>query len=94
MTKNSRRTFLKSLTAAATSIAIPSSVYGKLSNISETIKLGIITDTHIGFVDDAEERFGVFMRNMDKFGPDGLLQLGDFAHPIKKFQKISYTHFC
>ncbi|MDG2389310.1 MAG: metallophosphoesterase [Planctomycetaceae bacterium] len=91
MNKNSRRTFLKSLATAATSIALPSSVYGKLSTISESIKLGIITDTHIGFVDDAEERFSVFMRDMDKFGPDALLQLGDFAHPIKKFQKIADT---
>lgn len=72
-------------------MALPSSVFGERRAISESITLGIIADTHIGFVDDAESRFGVFMRDMAEVSPDALLQLGDFAYPDKRFQKITDT---
>lgn len=87
--KHHRRSFLKSTTTAIASVALPSSVFGGLGSLTEAIKIGIIADPHIGFVDDAEERFGVFMRDMEVTSPDGLLQLGDFAYPNQRFQKFA-----
>lgn len=86
-----RRSFLKSCTTAVTSVALPASVFGKTGGNSNSITLGIIADTHIGFVDDAEERFAAFMQRMSAVAPDGLIQLGDFAFPNKKFQRIADT---
>jgi len=85
----SRRTLLKSLALSATSIAIPSSAHGRIQTIDSTIKLGIIADTHIGFVDDAGSRFDAFLKEMAGFQPDGLIQLGDFAYPNAKLQPFA-----
>lgn len=72
-----------------TTLALPSSVMGQLGKLSGAIKLGIIADTHIGFVDDAEDRFGMIMREMELLSPDGLVQLGDFVYPDKRYQRIA-----
>lgn len=89
MRNEHRRAVLKSLVAAGASITLPSSVDGKLRMIEEPITLGIVADTHIGFVDDAPGRFEAFTRAMKEFSPDAVMQLGDFAFPNKKYQAFA-----
>ena len=84
-----RRSFLASTGAAITSIALSSKVDGRFDTLSGSIKLGLMADTHIGFVDDANERFDAIMRQMEVFAPDGLIQLGDFAYPNEKHQEVA-----
>lgn len=90
-TKQSRRTHLTCLATATTSLAFPQWAFGESGNKTEPIKLGIIADTHIGFVDDATHRFDLFMKDMAKQKPDGMIQLGDFAYPNGKHQAIVDT---
>lgn len=68
-------------------ITLSPSLQAQIKKLPRSIKLGVITDTHIGFVSDAEKRLMAFLREMKKVRPDGLIQMGDFAHPNKKHQK-------
>lgn len=84
-----RRAFLTTTGAVITSIGFCSRSHGRFDGLTATIKLGVMADTHIGFVDDAVQRFDSIMRQMNVFAPDGLVQLGDFAYPNEKHQKIA-----
>lgn len=59
-----------------------------LSNLSKPIRLGMIADLHLDLIPDAEARLDLFLKEMSKSKPDGLIQLGDFAFAKKTNQKI------
>ncbi len=84
----SRRSALKTIGMASAAFVLPAAVQAKLKKLPKSIKLGIITDTHIGFVKDAPERLDVFLDSMKAVKPDVLVQMGDFANPNEKHQPI------
>jgi len=84
--QTTRRSVIKTLVFTTASFAIPSSLQAKVSKLNKVIKLGIITDVHIGFVPKSEQRLSRFLEEMKKVKPDALIQMGDFAYPNKKHQ--------
>lgn len=81
-----RRTALKTLAFTCGSLALPAIAQDSIRKLGKTIKLGVITDTHIGLLPKAEDRLHAFLTEMNKEKPNALLQLGDFAFPNKKNQ--------
>ena len=85
----SRRDFLCTTGAAATSIILPRQVMGSLGKIKTPIKLGIIADLHQDVMHDGPARLQAFLDAMQKEQPDALVQLGDFAYPTKKNEAVT-----
>lgn len=85
--QQNRRTAIATILGAGASIALPPVLRARVKALDSTVKFGVITDTHIGFVPKAEERLSAFLREMRMVGPDGLIQMGDFAHPNEKNQE-------
>jgi predicted phosphodiesterase len=83
---SSRRTFIKSVAAAATFLG-PSSL-GLGSNDDRPVKLGLIADLHQDLIHDARERLESFIYESKEQSVDAVIQLGDFATPIPKNQHI------
>lgn len=85
--KHTRRNALKTIIYSGTGIALSTTLQARLKKLPRSIKLGVITDTHIGFVPKAEDRLTAFLNEMQKIKPDGLIQMGDFAYPNQANQK-------
>ena len=85
----SRRDFLCTTGAAATSIILPRQVMGSLGKIKTPIKLGMIADLHQDVMHDGPARLQVFLDAMQEEQPDALVQLGDFAYPTKKNEAVT-----
>ena len=84
MSEISRRAVIKTLAFTSASLAIPASAKNNISKLSKHVKFGVIADSHIGFVKNAETRLDSFLAEMKKEKPNALIQLGDFAHPNEK----------
>jgi 3',5'-cyclic-AMP phosphodiesterase len=85
----SRRDFLCTTSAAATSIMLPRQVMGSLGKIKTPIKLGMIADLHQDVMHDGPARLKAFLDAMQEEQPDALVQLGDFAYPTKKNEAVT-----
>ena len=81
---SSRRDFLLTTGAVATSIILPRQAMAALAKIKKPIKLGMIADLHQDVMHDGPARLKVFLDAMKEEKPDALVQLGDFAYPTKK----------
>jgi len=81
---SSRRDFLSTTAAVATSIILPRQAMAALAKIKKPIKLGMIADLHQDVMHDGPARLKVFLDAMKQEKPDALVQLGDFAYPTKK----------
>lgn len=86
--KPSRRTVLKSICFSAAALSVPTPVSGSVRIPGSKIRLGLIADVHIGFVDDAQGRLELFLDQMAQLNPDGVMQLGDFAYPNAEHQPL------
>ncbi|MGB0991217.1 MAG: metallophosphoesterase family protein [Akkermansiaceae bacterium] len=92
MKSYTRRSALKKLTllgAGSTVFSLPINLGAAVKKPNKPIKLGVITDTHIGFVPKAETRLTAFLKEMKTVKPDALAQLGDFAFPDAAHQKYA-----
>jgi len=87
--RSSRRTFLCSTGAVATSIILPRQVMACLERIKKPIKLGMIADLHQDVMHDGPARLQAFLDAMKEEKPDALVQLGDFAYPTKKNEPVA-----
>ena len=85
----SRRDFLCTTSAAASSIMLPQQVMGSLGKIKTPIKLGMIADLHQDVMHDGPARLQAFLDAMQEEQPDALVQLGDFAYPTKKNEAVT-----
>ncbi len=81
-----RRAAIKTMALTCTSLALPITARASVGNLAGKVTLGVIADTHIGFVDDAPQRLKDFLKAMEEQEPDALLQLGDFAFSNDKLQ--------
>lgn len=82
----SRRRALKLAALGAASYTIPMRLGAAVNGLEQPVKLGVISDVHIGFVPKAPDRLTAFLEAMKTEKPDALLQLGDFAHATKENQ--------
>ncbi len=85
--KCSRRNAIKTMALIGSGLLLPKTLAASIRQLPRSLKFGVITDTHIGFVDDAEARLDVFLRDMKTLKPTGLIQMGDFAYPNDKHQQ-------
>ncbi|MDB4466863.1 metallophosphoesterase [Mariniblastus sp.] len=86
---SSRRDFFGTTAAVATSIILPQRVMACLERVKKPIKLGMIADLHQDVMHDGPARLQAFLDAMKEENPDALIQLGDFAYPIKKNEVVS-----
>ncbi|HIG85342.1 MAG TPA: hypothetical protein EYG40_03025 [Verrucomicrobia bacterium] len=86
---SSRRDFFRATGVATTSIILPRQVMARLGRIKKPIKLGMIADLHQDVMHDGPARLKAFLDAMKEEKPDALLQLGDFAYPIKKNEAVT-----
>ncbi len=86
---SSRRDFFGTTAAVATSIILPRRVIACLERVKKPIKLGMIADLHQDVMHDGPGRLQAFLEAMKEENPDALIQLGDFAYPIKKNEVVS-----
>ena len=86
---SSRRDFLRTTGAVATSIILPCHVMGSLATIEKPVKLGMIADLHQDVMHDGPARLQAFLDAMQEEQPDALLQLGDFAYPTKNNEAVT-----
>jgi 3',5'-cyclic-AMP phosphodiesterase len=86
MKTTTRRQSLKLAALSAASFTLPSRLNGATKPLDQALKLGVITDIHIGYVPKASDRLATFLEAMKSEKPDALLQLGDFAFPRKENQ--------
>ncbi|MGJ7033728.1 metallophosphoesterase [Niabella hirudinis] len=82
----SRRQFVKVAASAGLALSIPAALSAAMRK--ETIKIGIITDLHQDLIPTGYERLSAFLADMKKINPDALLQMGDFAYPGDKNEKV------
>ena len=68
-------------------LILPSRLSSAILELPQSLKFGIITDIHIGFIKDAPKRFAAFEKAMSTLRPDAVIQMGDFAYPNKENQK-------
>ncbi len=85
----SRRDFLRTTGVVATSIILPRQVMACRGRIKKPIELGMIADLHQDIMHDGPARLKAFLDAMKEEKPDALLQLGDFAFPIKKNEAVT-----
>jgi Icc protein len=85
----SRRGFIKTAAVAAGSLALPALGKTRGAILDKPIKIGLITDLHQDIMHDGPERMAAFAKAMETFRPDATLQLGDFAVPSSKNQKVA-----
>lgn len=81
-----RRNTLQFLSYSAASLAIPSLAAGHVVGGQKPVKLGLITDIHIGLSPNADQRLKAFVKAMKAESLDAIVQLGDFAFPNAKHQ--------
>lgn len=81
-----RRKILKQLSLGTTALAIPFKLSAAVSKPAKAVKLGVITDLHLGFVEGASVRLTAFLDAMKTEKLDALLQLGDFLHSKPEYQ--------
>jgi Icc protein len=84
-----RRDFFRATGVVATSIILPRQVMAALAKIKNPIKLGMIADLHQDVMHDGPARLKAFLDAMKEQKPDALIQLGDFAYPIKNNEAVS-----
>ena len=88
---SSRRDFLSTTAAGATSIILPRQAMAALAKIKKPIKLGMIADLHQDVMHDGLQRLESFISAMKMEKPDAIIQMGDFAYPNKKNEKVTRT---
>ena len=86
-----RRQSLKSTFCAAVGWSLSPQIASAIQKLPRSLKFGIITDVHIGFIKDAPSRFAAFEKAMRTLRPDGVIQMGDFAYPQERHQKYVDT---
>ena len=84
----SRRRFLKVTTASSIALAIPKVLMSQSGDNDKVVKIGLIADLHQDIMHDGKERLSAFLRSMEQFGPDAIMQLGDFAYPGDKNKEV------
>lgn len=85
----SRRHLLKSLALGSATLVLPIRLGAEVTKPKNKIRIGVITDIHIGYQEDAEDRLSAFLSAMEAGKPDALVQIGDFAYPNAQFKKHS-----
>ncbi len=80
-TSLSRRTFLKTTTAASLTLALPRWSTAAAWPFDQPLQIGVIADLHHDVMHDGTDRLGAFLKDMSVSKPDAILQLGDFAYP-------------
>jgi 3',5'-cyclic-AMP phosphodiesterase len=83
-----RRNFITTTTTFCIGLQLPLFTKPGLRTLGKQVKLGLITDLHQDIMHDGFERMNVFVKQMKKFKPDALLQLGDFAYPGDKNKDV------
>jgi hypothetical protein len=83
----SRRQAIRSALLTSASLTLPSSLSAAIKALPRSLKFGIITDLHLGFIPDAPKRFAAFKKAMKELRPDSVIQMGDFAYPQERHQK-------
>ncbi|WP_413433319.1 metallophosphoesterase family protein [Crateriforma spongiae] len=73
---------------AAGSITIASSALSEVPVAGAPVTFGLIADPHVGLAKDAQDRLGMFLDRMSTASPDSLIQLGDFAFPEPRHQRL------
>ncbi|MBK1828206.1 metallophosphoesterase [Haloferula rosea] len=76
-----RRDFLIRGSVATASFALPCAAKSEVGRLKKAVKIGVIADLHHDVMHDGRERMEVFAKEMENFGPDAVMQLGDFAYP-------------
>ena len=89
--KINRRKFTALLSAGAGSITIPEAVFPAVKKLSRPVKLGLIADLHQDVMHDGLQRLESFISAMKMEKPDAIIQMGDFAYPNKKNEKVTST---
>ena len=92
--KINRRKFTAMLSAGAGSITIPEAVFPAVKKLSRPGKLGLIADLHQDVMHDGLQRLQSFISAMKMEKPDAIIQMGDFAYPNKKNEKVTRTFIC
>ncbi|MGI9551873.1 MAG: metallophosphoesterase family protein [Aurantibacter sp.] len=84
----SRRHFLRVTSASSLALTLPSTLLAQIGKVEKFVKIGLIADLHQDIMHDGKERLSVFLRAMEKFEPDAIIQLGDFAYPGDKNKDV------
>jgi len=89
--KINRRKFSSCLSAGVASISIPKAIFPSVKKLSAPVKLGLIADLHQDVMHDGLQRLESFISEMKSEKPDAIIQMGDFAYPNKKNEKVTRT---
>ena len=81
-----RRNFLKFSLSSSLLFSFPT--LAKNLKLNNPIKIGMIADLHQDVVHDGEKRMAVFLKAMEEFNPDVIIQLGDFAVPRQSNKEV------
>ncbi|MGC6566460.1 MAG: metallophosphoesterase family protein [Akkermansiaceae bacterium] len=87
MIDQTRRKTLKTISLACAGLSLSTTARSAIRNLPGSLKFGVITDVHIGFIKDAPKRFAAFEEAMKQTKTDGVIQMGDFAYPNEGHQK-------
>ncbi len=83
-----RRKLIQTITLGGAGIPLSGLATGTLAQLAKPVRLGVIADLHVDLIHDAGARLDLFLKEMVRSKPDGLLQLGDFAFAKKENQKF------
>ena len=83
-----RRRFISKSAFGFGSIFLCENVLANIRKLEEPVKIGMIADLHHDVMHDGDRRLKSFLKAMKDKNPDAVIQLGDFAYPNKKNNKI------
>lgn len=86
--KPTRRKFLHASTLAVISFAIPKAAFALTETQKNKVTLGVISDLHHDLIPDGKDRLNDFLKEVGKRKPHAIIQMGDFAFPSEKNQKL------
>ncbi len=82
-----RRKAVKTILSTGAGLSLSPQLASAVRALPRSLKFGVITDVHIGFIKDAPMRFHAFEKAMQTLRPHGVIQMGDFAYPQAANQK-------
>ncbi|MDC0049424.1 metallophosphoesterase [Verrucomicrobia bacterium] len=83
-----RRRFISKSAFGFGSIFLCENVLANIRKLEGPVKIGMIADLHHDVMHDGDRRLKSFLKAMKNENPDAVIQLGDFAYPNKKNNKI------
>ena len=83
-----RRSFLSGAAATPLALALPRTSTAAIGQLQKPVQIGVIADLHHDVMHDGIARTEAFVKEMARIQPDAIMQLGDFAYPSTKNNKV------